>query len=665
MANFYFFTEPNNLLAQTANSANKAFGPIVAGDPLFAGGKDRFRITDLHAADSPHKAYAICNGVICVQQAVNDAGIQISGIVNLILKPSKQPENDLPYVSYYIYKGIKADSLLTGNNLKNVGNDLVQSIWKSAPANTAQPTKEVLGIQMVDAFKVNNVALFKNDDPIDNLFYKGDPNFSLHTVYGGWSLGDFDPTKFGLEIIVERIGYRPAIRLARRLENYVEVLAYTGPSTPANNAPYFDHWHKKEEILNFLDPCSFWGSFGNKELKALDNTGKFKSLEYAQVYNTVLKGSAGNFLNRKAIWLDLRNEHGGSLNYYKNYGNVIKISTDGGINFAEQNYYKSGWPWYLYTAPTTVTAGQTSVLLDVALPKTDNTLPLVYLSQVPGVEPMNDPARFLKVRRQSFSDYITPMRIEIPLITDGAPCFRAAIARFMYCRRIDKTVYVNPPVSAATTLPYLEHLDYVFQPYAMSLPFERVNKLGIKVYKQEVFIDKTHVDGTMYIGHAGICEDQDNYTFFVFPVRGSANSDLQSVKGYPKNTSIDAFQSTQSFLDYLMKQYGYFFIRHENTVDGQAVSTYSALNSSGTLEKPSVLIVNKAKMIAAKQPSQSTMNFTYCVFLSMLKDTNAVVGLMDNIGVFEQQLLGFKGTSLVETVNFLMLEKNFGYGNIQ
>jgi hypothetical protein len=64
MADFHFFTEPNNLLAQTANSTNRAFGPIVTGDPLYAGGKDRFRITDLHAADSPHKAYAICNGVI-------------------------------------------------------------------------------------------------------------------------------------------------------------------------------------------------------------------------------------------------------------------------------------------------------------------------------------------------------------------------------------------------------------------------------------------------------------------------------------------------------------------------------------------------------------------------------------------------------------------------
>ena len=653
MSAFYFFTEPDKLPVQNQNNA---FGPLGA-----SGGFDVFQVSGLHKTAAPLKAFAVCNGTICVQK------VGSTGLVNLILKPAQQPECDLPYIGYYLYKGIKASSiwdnsekiLASGPN----ASELVKMVRKSDGANNgAAPDSKALGAHLT------GTTLYDDLLPLDNLFYKGDVNYTLHFVQGGMHLGDFvENNWFGLTIVVERIGYQPAIGLARKIENQIKVPQYTATPPQPNDATYFEHWHKKEEILNFLDPCSFWGSFGEKQLKAWDDTSqKHKLLTYGEVYSKILKGvSGGNFANRNAICVDLRSEHGGSLNYYKNYGNTIQISTDGGSTYTDINYYHSGWPWWcLLTPPSGLVAGQSTVTLNIALPKTDNTLPLVYLSQLPDTAPISDPDRFVAVHRQSFSDYVTPFSIEMPLINDSGLKYRAAIARIMYCRRIDKNVYTNPPTHAPTTLPYKEHLDNVFQPFAMGLPFDRGGKLGIKVYGQEVFVDKTHVDGTLFVGYAGVCEDQDNFTFFVFPVHGASRSDVQSQRGYAKHTAPDNNGTALSFLDYSMKKHGYFFIKHDQTVNGQAVSTYSLLNRDGMQEQPSVLVVNKAKLRTAKTASTSTLLHAFPVRLALSPDADAVVNPPDGMQVLDVVLAGFNGTALVERGNYLTGEKSLNYGDI-
>jgi hypothetical protein len=655
MAAFYFFTEPERMLQQTSIESYGSKPPT--------GGKDVFMVSGLHKSPSSGgalKAFAVCNGNISVQE-VN------ATTVNLILKPSQQAENDLPFISYIIYKGISKDSLWdSAGNIKTSGNDLVTHLHNSKNANGGTlPTKDALGVHLT---ATKSATLYGDDRPIDNLFYRSQADFTSPLVHGGMHLGDFVINGlYGLTIITERIGYLPAIKLARQAENRIEVTSFIGSTTPPNNTAHFEHWHKKEEILNFLDPCSFFGSFGEKQLKAWDGAAqKHKALSYDEVYTKVLKGtSGGNFLNRNAICLDIRSEHGGSLNYYKNYGDAFQFSTDDWASSTLQNYYTSGWPWLLVTAPSGLASGQKSVILDIALPKTDNTLPLVYLSQLPGTAPISDPERFVEVRRQSFSDYLTPFSVVMSLMDEGGTLkYRSSIARLMYLRRVDKNDYINPPVPAATTLPYKEHLDHVFQPYRMGIPFDRNGKLAIKVYGQEVFVDKTHVDGTRFIGYAGLCEDQDNYTFFVYPIRGSSRNEVQSQKGYAKNTNFDHSGSMESFLSYLVEQYGYFFIRHEHTVDGQATTTYSTLNSGGWREKPSVLIIKKSTLNTAETPAKAVLKDLYPIFLTMTKDTNAVIVPADNLGAFEQHLAGLKGGSTMEKNYFLIIDKNFGYDNI-
>jgi hypothetical protein len=63
MAAFYFFTDPDLLNAQPASGA---FGPVTP-----TATHHRYRTCSLHSATGEPKAYAVCSGVVIVQQDSN------------------------------------------------------------------------------------------------------------------------------------------------------------------------------------------------------------------------------------------------------------------------------------------------------------------------------------------------------------------------------------------------------------------------------------------------------------------------------------------------------------------------------------------------------------------------------------------------------------------
>jgi len=117
-AKFFFFTDPAMLGSQ---AAQQAYGPAAA-----LAGKDRFRVTDLHAyAQAGAPVLAICDGLVCAQ--MND-----QGTLTLVLKPSQQPPFDFPAISYILYKGVDPTSLLatdgTIDTAQENDNNLISAI---------------------------------------------------------------------------------------------------------------------------------------------------------------------------------------------------------------------------------------------------------------------------------------------------------------------------------------------------------------------------------------------------------------------------------------------------------------------------------------------------------------------------------------------------------
>lgn len=99
MSEFCFYT--NHVLLNS--QSNNGYGPL-SSDPNI-----KYRLQNLHSATSSPAAFAITQGEILVQEVSSDPSL-----VNVVLRPHKQPDLDLPKIEYIIYKGILKSSLVNG-----------------------------------------------------------------------------------------------------------------------------------------------------------------------------------------------------------------------------------------------------------------------------------------------------------------------------------------------------------------------------------------------------------------------------------------------------------------------------------------------------------------------------------------------------------------------
>jgi len=507
MAKFYFFTEPDKLSQQTSTHA---FGP--ASD---SGVKERFHLTDIHQSSQDLKAFAICNGLVCAQQDSDN-----SNLVHLVLKVTEQPPFDFPYISYIIYKGIKKESLISGTTIADKSKskflDNLQTSWEHYSTSTKAP-KECLGIHLTT--NLDN-QLYADNAPLDNLFYQGDDEFQLSLAKGGEHIATFDKSGFGIEVIVEGINYIPTIGLARKKSNYLEVTKNnSGGGNTLNDKTFFNHWHQKEVILNFIDPCAFWGSFYAGKLFSINTTGVEVKLKKEEIYETLLKSK---FQNANKVYLDIRNECHQSINYYKNYGTEVKLTLDESAEFNQVtpiSYYRNGWPLLIIDntfLPSNVT--EKAAKIKIGLPKGDNTLPLIYIAK--GYRKKNRPIRnrrkFVTKARYFGSDFLDPFDLMTP-VHNGV--LIAGYHKVKYLRKIDKNTYLNPPTSSELAPLHNYSINNIFRPYTMRIPFEADKDFRSKIYWEEVFVDKPYEGGGQYMAAVGLIEDQYNYTFFAFPTQ--------------------------------------------------------------------------------------------------------------------------------------------------
>jgi hypothetical protein len=649
-AKFYFFTDPALLDPQ---AASQAYGP--AGT---LGSKDRFRVTDLHqrkagsTADVP--AFAICDGLLCAQA---DAG----GTLSLILKPIEQPPFDFPFVSYIIYKGIDPTSLLQSGNAgaggtidttKAAGNKLVDSVQKTweANSNSGDPTRECLGLHLTPASTATDypdldLSKFAATAPLDNLFYQGDPKFQLPLVRGGWRIGDFASAGFGLEIVVERIGYRPKIALARKPENVIEVTSLDPTVTHApNDATYFMHWHDKEECLNFIDPCAFWGSFFANTLRvrkpAEDEFGRKSG---AEIYDILLRGAyddsnptAGNFYNRNRAQIDVRNEHGQSLNYYKNYGTDIRLTLNKNANIATEikSYYGTGWP-YLTIAKLDYPAGSgADAEVYFALPVGDNAKPLLFLSAGRAKKKglFSRPIKFLERNPDVATGYMEKASMQVALYDDGQSAKTvSSYSKLCYFKLGTAADGTAQPSAGSTAPARQETLDFLLRLPSDPALVSTLAGRAVCFFNDEILVDRSsggasefHVAVPSYAGDAS-----NTYISLLpwFSYEGGRSERVS--EHFSKGFFLEA--AGPPFLQQVAKRYSLDVAKRMIDVDGteaNKVSVYfytsgllkSFRFSSGPVARMPVLILAGSELsqilatFATKQPIDGTGFATFTGF---------------------------------------------------
>jgi hypothetical protein len=103
MSKFFFYTDITKVSAQADTDA---FGPDPS-DP-----DTRFNITNRFSGTDA-RAYAVCDGdIVIVNNVIDDQNQVISDQLNIVLKPFHQPKQDLGHILYYVYRGIKKNSLI-------------------------------------------------------------------------------------------------------------------------------------------------------------------------------------------------------------------------------------------------------------------------------------------------------------------------------------------------------------------------------------------------------------------------------------------------------------------------------------------------------------------------------------------------------------------------
>lgn len=519
---FCFFTDPELLTTQTPG---QAFGP----SPTTTAGKNQFRVTDLHSSTTSAPVVAICDGLVCAQK-------DGQGTLTLILKPARRPPFDFPAISYFLYKGVDPDSILTSDgehietsSLQLAENDLANAIntaWKlPANNNTGEPTKACLGLHLTssDYPVVADRPKFASDQPLDRLFYEGDPDIQLPLVQPGWRLGDFSST-FGLEIVVERIRSRPMIALARTRDTMIEVDVL--PSG-ADESAAFLHWDAKEHVLDFVDPCAFWGSFFASTLRAWDTVDdELYNVSGEDVYTDVVDGTEGNFFNRNRAYLDIRNEHGCSINYYRAEGPHLQLTLDPAADIdsvAMVDYYARGWPVFTID-DTLLPSGSSGDRIDVrfALPKTINTLPLIYVSAGfrGAFRRLKDAERFIERPRRADSWYLEEASITIPLVHDGATTHvGSSYHKLCFFKRplVVEGQTIPAPGSNHLYPAYTNDLDHFMPVLApQRLPASSTSMI-LKTYDESFYVGSGVTGGPAFVGNAALGVDAQNAVLMLVP----------------------------------------------------------------------------------------------------------------------------------------------------
>jgi hypothetical protein len=588
MPSFHFFTNSASLQPQTAQ---QSYGPVQGQEAT------KYRVTSLFSSSSSQKAYAICNGKIFAQE--------VDGRINLVLKPTRQPKGLLSPVKYYIYKGMKKDSLVDTSNTSRIADenksDLTAKIHKSQKdRNEAldqlldQPIGKTTTLPSISAVGLNLTAsavhpfTFADTAFLDDVFLRID-NDEFPTVDGGDDLGEFDPSGFGFEVMLDGFGERPRLDRIRASETLV-----SATSSGTNAASTFLEEDRREQILGYMDPCAFYVAFffSGIGVKTSPTDKTFAVKSHAALYTEVL----AKFWTKNVVYLDLRNEHNHGLNYYEEYGVApgakaqFSISYDGGANSLVE-YTTNGWPIFIiptnsFTNPDPKKPSTFSLML----PRGDNTSPIIYRTQgyfFSGFRRMSQPPDETEILRPNVpfvGDQTISIAFSIPKLPDNTTL--PAYVSLRYLKSIGATPATSPP-AASLALKANHFIDNLFElTYLLDVNGPRIPLNTNEIPRWHVtgataVVDPSSHYGMPYVAKIGIGRDQSNVYVFackeLTPLATGSSKDSNFLPNLGK-----AYRTNIEF--------GYISLLDPSTVE-QAVMTHDGL-ADGIIPPPDPSALN-------------------------------------------------------------------------
>lgn len=585
-ADIFFFTDVELLAEQTAE---QAFGPVRNNE------NSQYRVTSLHSkknelpiglTDIKPNAYAICHGDIAIQpDSYND------NLVNLVLVPKKTifqiaKINFVP-VKYIIYKGIEKNSILKDDETVQTENktDLQQNILEKQDNYVKAIEKNGGTISLEEKQPSSKILRFdvRDDDnaSIDVLFNKPDENqHQFVTVNAGDVLGIFNPNEFGIEIIIDSVLYNPTLSIVRKQMHLIEV---NEPQELTESAIY-EYRHKKEEILNYMDVCAFYGSLygttiGYHKYNSERNEWEKHFVSQNEIYGTLLQ----SFKNKNIVYVDIRNEYNRSLNYLQQYSDSIRMAI-GNNDLEEINYYKyeqknqSDEPWNIYWPILRVSAsyeklasGFDSISVQLPVFTTKKSSPIIYISQGNIIKTKNkkkypdelyDQDKFLSLStNNSYTNIIT---IAIRTVEDENEdiIFHPCYIKLKYLKQKS---FKKENVDKTNMLTRFLFERMFFIPFYDVIPYKTTHKVKVKIYDEEMYF-QTDSPFVAYIGYA---EEANNVYLFAFPKTKQKKENKQT-----QPIEIKSCVTNDTFFNYIESSLTTIVLQKDKITDGTINAEY-------------------------------------------------------------------------------------------
>lgn len=528
---FYFFTDTANLITQGSNGA---FGPAL--DTTIGGiNYQQYLVTSLHTASTHNKAFAVCKGQLYFQEQASNPDL-----LNIILKPLDSVPFNFPVVKFFLYKGIRKDSVISSDGLSLASrgtSDLIDSIWNAFQITNSggSPEKSIIGLDTA-------INVLPDTTLIETVFSSSFDHVQFWTVNAGESLGEFDQSNIGFEIVLDSAMYMPTLKIARSASTFIQCIAL---SSSFSQKDFFKHWHSKEDVLSFIDPCAFFGCFYADTLNVI-NGSQTLQLKKEQIYNDLLT----KFNNKNLCYIDIRNEFNNSINFFKNYGasatdntTAIKIKKGNSASFNTFNYYENGWPIFSFDGSEFSSNSSDHQVVSIQLPTGtgDNPAPLVFFTKA-YVSGLDFPSDFTK--QQVFnplevaSNYTGAFSIGLPWYNNVLVSNYALVK---YCKRTSNTPL---PAAIPTQIRKTDPLDGLFTT-AMNIPTG--SAFSTKVYNEGVYIDQKSTDELEATYNISVTTD-DNFTLTAVPAvinSAQANRAPLAITNEP-NFVIDSVSNYQN-----------------------------------------------------------------------------------------------------------------------
>jgi hypothetical protein len=526
MSKFHFFTElyANGNPVTSSQNGGDAFGPI---DDM------NYRVCSLHNLPANTKAYAVCDGQLFVQ-AISDTNELV-----IVLKPSVQPKTiDLGYIKFIIYRNINASSLLDGSEIASAAkNDITKAIWDSFQKLVDQDPS--IGTGDRPDISCLGISYAGNDkDPLENVFYHED-NEALFQVKGGWHIGDFagGTKKAGIEFIVDTLGFEPKFGLTGQPDHKINITISL--DTASNDSEKFWHWHQKEAVLQYLDPCSVYGALINEGIRLPEAKSSSDEIAPLADFDDVI----AFFENRYKAYLVINNNHQRSYNYY----NDFDYFGDGGYILLEKS--KNQFPAIIPSSDNKVNYYNQWPLYTIEVDPSDPekyyyfSIPLKYKPIRKG-DTITTPRLYLQngfFRGRSFSSYSAKQRLLIvdhedgdesgqyvskgisftlgPKSDQGVFKFVPTYHKFIFHQYYFRIENRNSAQEIENSDLQKSFLNNIFPLNGMTLPLKRSNEeIASRIYHLNVITDFAFSEaGFRGVYKIGIAEDQHNYTFFAYP----------------------------------------------------------------------------------------------------------------------------------------------------